>query len=367
LCVPVRTDDKELRKSAIKDMRMIYQSCSKVLALDNTLLRIPCRTPVIELYIRLKMSTWMRRLWTFQEAILPQEVHLAFSDGFRTIQDIATSLPEEEVQSKAWFFRRCGQLSRTFFGPFVNRTEGSIVTRFNSAWKQLQWRSTSHQEDETVCLATILGLDPTPLLNVPPEDWEKRMITLLRMMRSFPMLFPFQPPPRLETPGFRWAPASFLNCFRDVATNPFRNLRGTATLGPNDEGLLFSNPGFVFDPEGNPAFAGADGFHIAVVNQPNSSYSIVFRWDADRIAMDVDNTTAIEAPALAYLALTDLDTNAAVLVNVLETESGSGIIKAAYIAVVFVTPLAIHTDGSVRRDSVYHVTERPKSQKWLLY
>ena len=347
-------------------MRSIYQDALQVLALDSGLLSYSCSAPSLELCVRLKLSTWMRRLWTFQEAILPKEVHVRFSDGARTLQDIAQSLQRDEYDNRGHIYRRYGQLWHTFFDPFITKTKGDLIARFKATWKQLQWRSTTYQSDETICLATLLGLDVSNILEFPWEDKEQRMISFLRQMETLPILFAFQPPPRLETCGFRWAPASFLNCFRETATNPFRLLSGTATFGPDNQGLNFSQKGFIFKQSVNPSFVGADDFHIAVSNPSMPLHSVGYRWKADREARNISGASKIERPALVYLA-TDLETNPAILVDVLKSDSDAVYIEAAYIAVVFVAPVARFPDDRLRGGVTYQVDERPTDQQWVLY
>src|SRR5579859_4680269 len=100
LCVPVHQQDIELRKRAIKDMRKVYKNASRVLALDSTLLSVPKDAPGLELFVRLKLSSWMRRLWTLQETIIPSEVHIQLSDGVRALSDIAVAIRQERLQTK---------------------------------------------------------------------------------------------------------------------------------------------------------------------------------------------------------------------------------------------------------------------------
>ncbi|KAG4414184.1 hypothetical protein IFR04_012671 [Cadophora malorum] len=65
-------------------------------------------------------------------------------------------------------------------------------------------RSVTVPTDEPICLATMLGL---PLEGYRPYP------TMLDIYRSLPVLPPdllFLGSPKMETPGFRWAPSTFL-------------------------------------------------------------------------------------------------------------------------------------------------------------
>jgi hypothetical protein len=81
VCIPPRQEDYELRKLAIQRMRQTYSNAVKVLVLDADLMMMPKSTNPIEVYLRLKMSSRMRRLWNSQEAMLAETLFLQFTDG----------------------------------------------------------------------------------------------------------------------------------------------------------------------------------------------------------------------------------------------------------------------------------------------
>jgi hypothetical protein len=76
LCIPVADKYKPLRKECIKSMRLIYSEASAVLVLDAWMQKVPLTTPASERSIRFYTSSWLRRLWTFQEGILNKKVFL---------------------------------------------------------------------------------------------------------------------------------------------------------------------------------------------------------------------------------------------------------------------------------------------------
>ncbi len=73
--------------------------------------------------------------------------------------------------------------------------------------RSISLRGTSRSDDETICIATFMGVDPTPLLDTLPQD---RMTMLLRNLPCIPKSTLFSYGPRQQTPGFRWAPLTFL-------------------------------------------------------------------------------------------------------------------------------------------------------------
>lgn len=73
--------------------------------------------------------------------------------------------------------------------------------------KAMSHRVTTRQGDETVCIATFLGIDPTPLPQAQSEDRMPILLTLLPVLLP-ELLFATGPRPQLKE--FRWAPKSFL-------------------------------------------------------------------------------------------------------------------------------------------------------------
>lgn len=57
---------KEHRTSAIRNMRETYQNAKQILAFDREVMSASVQASAVKLYIRLKLSSWARRLWTPQ-------------------------------------------------------------------------------------------------------------------------------------------------------------------------------------------------------------------------------------------------------------------------------------------------------------
>ena len=62
LCVP-RTP-KDIYKEAITKMRDVYANAERVLVLDAELMASTAEATYEEINMRIKCSTWIRRLWT---------------------------------------------------------------------------------------------------------------------------------------------------------------------------------------------------------------------------------------------------------------------------------------------------------------
>jgi hypothetical protein len=214
LCVPVDSKFRQAKKKAIKNMRQIYQDASKVLVLDGDLSNRSFHGSVVEAYLRIVTSVWMRRLWTFQEGFVARNLYIQFQEGAvalktfqSTILEMASSAPEFLYW---WYdnnFTKC-------LGIFTNDYSKHIHLVSTAVFRNVQWRSTSHAADETICLATIHGLDTGPLLDIPETECELRMAWFLENAENLPASVLFQKKPHLTVEHFRWAPSSLMQSFR---------------------------------------------------------------------------------------------------------------------------------------------------------
>jgi len=71
----------------------------------------------------------------------------------------------------------------------------------------LQYRTSYKKKHETVCLASLMGIDIEPLLGSPADN---RMQIFLSLLKTVPRNVLFVSGPRLQSDRYRWAPASFM-------------------------------------------------------------------------------------------------------------------------------------------------------------
>lgn len=83
LCIP---KEQSLRTKAIKQMAHIYQSAKSIIILDGTLLKCSIHTSPEEILLRIYISAWMDRVWTFQEAVLAQQLYFKMKDGYSLLE-----------------------------------------------------------------------------------------------------------------------------------------------------------------------------------------------------------------------------------------------------------------------------------------
>ncbi|KAF3912362.1 hypothetical protein AA313_de0207459 [Arthrobotrys entomopaga] len=102
----------------------------------------------------------------------------------------------------------------------------------------LQGRTSTKMEDEPVCVATLCGIDPTPILSLPDNKEWKKMRKLLTLTGSFTPGFIFGRFERIKTsvPGWNWAPRTFtgISAYFGVRTDPAPRPK----LLKTDEGAL---------------------------------------------------------------------------------------------------------------------------------
>ncbi|KAI9804773.1 MAG: hypothetical protein M1825_001141 [Sarcosagium campestre] len=233
LCVPL--NPKECRKNAIANMRSIYSRATRVLVLDAELMQSTTKSSPEEKLSRITCSTWIRRLWTLQEAALARSNFFQFAEETVIILDDPALPPGESVYAQ-WYDNEVMYYAHLFkFNWWKLAPALTELNRINYVFHALKARSTSHVEDEPICLATLLDLDLKKLLE-PPDEY--RMKQLWTLCHQLPAAILFLPGKKLTDEKFGWAPASCMDC-----ANLGIPQSVPATVTP--EGLHVTLPGFV--------------------------------------------------------------------------------------------------------------------------
>lgn len=237
LCVPVHEADIKYRKLAITLMHKTYSEAADVLAIDAEWSTVPSSAPTVELLTRISFSSWMRRLWTLQEATLARTLWFRFADrsvSEKALHDVMFSV--EVIYSPV--VRDAGLAFQKI--RHIPRAVG--VARLFSIIEALRWRSTSKSEDEPICFATLLQVDVSPLLNL---ETPSRMKEIWSSQKRVPRSLLLSRGPHLSEPGFSWAPASLLG--KDISMGSVDD-----TLVQNRSGLLLTCPGWRFQRHSLP-------------------------------------------------------------------------------------------------------------------
>ena len=212
ICVPRGKDDREHRKVAIDLMKETYQNADKVLVLDAQLLHSSSRVPAEEILVRILSSWWMTRLWTLQEGLLADKLQFQFQDRALNAEDMLSDIMPIH-HSSVW------RETYEFFSSLRVLKTAPPWMKLRYFWNYLQWRSTSHASDETICLSILMGKQPSKALSDLPFESMKSFLT---QMDGIPSNIIFMPGPRIPEEGWKWAPTSFMARYQWTAYEQFQ-------------------------------------------------------------------------------------------------------------------------------------------------
>jgi hypothetical protein len=261
-------------------MRETYACADKVLVLDTVLSQVSKTADAAEILMSIRSSSWVRRLWTFHEAGLAKALYYQFSDHVLKNNEIYMTAAMEEFdrtirlcQRENWdpslldsevhpvdIDKEMGtayNISRSISERMVNLShikaeafrylaviEADAIKQHDpsnyrllcQATRPLRWRSTSRIEDETICIAGVLGLDVAGLVGL---NHIERMKRLLGQMKYVPADILFLDKPRIQGVGFRWMPTTFLGMGNDAGMSIAQ------AAEPTNDGLIVTTPGMV--------------------------------------------------------------------------------------------------------------------------
>lgn len=241
LCCPLKP--KEFKNSALALMRDTYRKANRVIVLDSYVQTQSLKQlSEIEAFMRIHNSQWNRRLWTLEECVLGR-YNLRFQfDG--NVLD-----PLREISKGGRYLSDGSVLGlKTAVPPEIfalDDPEVPLRQRIMMLQRVLQDRATTEPADEPICIASVLDLDLRHIVDTKKED---RMTEVWRMVNDVPAQFAFWLKKTLQVPGFRWAPATFL----DGLGFP----RGDYIEGPParrdvSKGLLIKHQGWLLEcPQG---------------------------------------------------------------------------------------------------------------------
>ncbi|KAF8241546.1 hypothetical protein K440DRAFT_624112 [Wilcoxina mikolae CBS 423.85] len=213
LCIPIGSELKDVRKIAITKLAATYRDADHVLVLDTDLMSSSRLVSRIEKATRILCSAWIRRLWTYQEAVIAkrhsncEKLQLQFSDGPVTFHSLCLN-PRSLCHSE----KAINSLLHNLPLSMNSRT----LFNFTTLTRVLRYRTTSKYEDEALCLAAVLGHDVTEIAQT--KSSERRMQIFYSFIDSVPADILFYEIPKLQIDGSRWAPVSFLQLSMDLNT-----------------------------------------------------------------------------------------------------------------------------------------------------
>lgn len=210
LCVPPRKQDRDLRKATIKNMRAVYNRANRVFVFDADLLATRGTHSSLshqEILARVTASSWIRRYWTLQESLLAKKLLFQLAEeAVRIIQ------PPDQTETLYLHFydNEIGYYAMDDNFMMRYRTGNhSELQKIARVWSSITGRTTSHQADEVICVATLLDMDLGELLDL---DEDARVGQLWRMYTEFPLGVLCRPAEKLEDPKQPWALAHMSDC-----------------------------------------------------------------------------------------------------------------------------------------------------------
>ncbi|KAL4994673.1 hypothetical protein BDV10DRAFT_203586 [Aspergillus recurvatus] len=208
-----------------KSMKPVYERAFRVLVLGGDIQSFSS-SDYTQSFMRIRLSAWMRRLWTLNEGILANELCIKFNDGIFDVHERPKTQQSEAYDSELaqtkhsygtpmrdadnfhWKLRLLRVNVISELDPrMVRRTTYSSRETSPEAKRSL-YRSTSKERDEMLCFAT-LRWDTFLLKGLPFED---HMHAFLSTETHLPQGMLFLAGPRMQQRGWRWATNRFGNC-----------------------------------------------------------------------------------------------------------------------------------------------------------
>ncbi|KAG0561114.1 hypothetical protein KC19_9G038400 [Ceratodon purpureus] len=257
VCVPV--EPIHLKQLALNYLRHPYVNAEHVLVLDEYLRSADVPKDcdgdydVLEIMARVSCGNWSTRLWTMQEGRLAKRIWFQFKDKaieLRALYEatLAKSISSTKGEEYTELLIDTAMKWRAthLFDPAQLGDDNIYDLRSPSLLRDaFCFRSVSFPPDEALCLFCMAGLDMEKITSVPASA-PLRMKTFWSEMQSVPSGLLFSKClQKLDEPGFRWAPLTFMGVLppRHWAgvTKVEENTDGT----PTPRGLLAKFPGYI--------------------------------------------------------------------------------------------------------------------------
>jgi hypothetical protein len=183
LCVP--RSSSEAYKEAINKMRDVYANAERVLVLDAELMASTSECSYEEINMRILCSTWIRRLWTIQEAVLAKRLVFQFKERAQMTMTGSLLWHARQADLKVNYFNSVGWDSSILFEVYGFNTG---FDRISFLWtRMLPHRSVTFTADEPICGAILMNLDLKELSKGEPEGTDVHDVQNYRMRKFWDM------------------------------------------------------------------------------------------------------------------------------------------------------------------------------------
>lgn len=252
ICVPIKPEHMRIR--AMNRLRRPYQDAKHVLVLDSYLYtQDSASLSCLEILARVLCCIWSRRLWTFQEGRLAKNLWFQFADRAVTMEEVFLGI-EPTLSSSAIITEM--KVAYRGSNPVRNIAVHMNIEKIKREYRpeptvrdmreSLQARAVSVPSDEALCLFCSMNLDMALVTDLAPEE---RMPRFWGLVDKIPLGLVFSTAEdKLEQPGLRWAPKSFMGNLESRHWYIEQSLEPRVDGFPTPEGLHMQAPAFLFSP-----------------------------------------------------------------------------------------------------------------------
>jgi hypothetical protein len=252
ICVPIHLE--ELRIRAMNRLRRPYQDAMHVLVLDSYLYtQDSAKISPLEIFARVVCCSRSRRLWTFQEGQLANNLWLQFPDKAVLLEQVfldmkrALATKTLDIEIGLAYYRSNimikinGQvMTKRQSSPIDYRLEPTV----RDTREALKVRAVSVPADAALCLFCIMKLNMELVIGLAPDH---RMAKFWSEMKKIPVgLFFSTTKKKLSNRGLQWAPASFVGGLDTSHWYLEQCIRPRIDGYPSLEGLRIQAPGLFF-------------------------------------------------------------------------------------------------------------------------
>ncbi|KAL8295835.1 hypothetical protein RB600_001365 [Gaeumannomyces tritici] len=166
-CIPrPETIGRELYYKALDGIRHVYSNAQAVVVVDETVGRSTTSTPTELPYARIYLSSWMQRMWAYEDAVLACELVFALGDGGLFVFRVQ-STPPASPMTVAVVWRSLGaQVHRLRVGGLG----GGAQLDVGHVARAFRFRLTNVPGEEFLSVSGMLGLDTRRLMRASTRD-----------------------------------------------------------------------------------------------------------------------------------------------------------------------------------------------------
>lgn len=373
LCIPVEPQYRQERKLAIQRLSETFQDAKRVLILGAGLSTTPANCSRLEKVTRILCSNWMRRLWTYQEAVITSEesdasedekLQFQFMDGSVTLNSLLrggiTNLCHTEKALHAII-------------AVIPLAESTRAGRFRRLTQAMSHRSTSKQEDEAICLASIMNVDVKSVIRF--NSVNERMQAFYSLIPELPSNILFHRGDRLglQADGLSWAPTSFLSHMSGRST---LMALPVASAVRDYNGIHVKFQGYILSDVQLPENLGDsyilredDNSQPLIYGMPDTAYNTTIREEylkhlRESKAFDqlIGRT---ERPAIIINPWAEYGANPSITVSITREEEEDGVIYCKYVCASSVTRISPSVLVRLKSGSA-RIRKTSPDQRWCV-